>query len=66
MHVYGLGSLDTIFKSFIHPVFTSVYTVLKKVRMGVRHYTVFIGSEIRKSASILSWHPSSISQSNYS
>jgi hypothetical protein len=45
-HVYSLGSLASIFKSFIHPIVTSVYIVLKEVRVGVHCYTVFSGSKI--------------------
>lgn len=48
MNVYGLGSLESIFKSFIHPIFTSVSAVLKKVTVGVHCYTVFSDSKISK------------------
>lgn len=34
MHVYGLRSLQSIFRSSIHPIVTSVYIVLKKRRCG--------------------------------
>jgi len=41
MHVYGLGSLESIFKSSIHPIFTSMYVVLNKRRVSEHCYTIF-------------------------
>jgi len=36
MHVYGVGSVESICKSFTHAIFTSaVYIVVKKVRVAV-------------------------------
>jgi hypothetical protein len=64
MHVYGLRSLESIFKIFVHPIFTSVYTVLKKVTVGVHCHTVFSDSKISKCQN--SVMASSIFWSNYS